>query len=51
MTCAKDTSGKWDYVCTEATTGTILEIDVEPQPHHSLVGAGAPELLLLLKRL
>ena len=28
MTCAKDTSEKWDYVCTEATTGTVLEIDV-----------------------
>ena len=28
MTCAKDTSGKWDYVCTEVTTGTVLELDV-----------------------
>jgi len=28
MTCAKETSGKWDYVCTEVTTGTVLELDV-----------------------
>ena len=26
----QDTSGTWDYVCTEATTGTVLEIDVNP---------------------
>jgi hypothetical protein len=26
--CSKDTSGKWDYVCAEPTTGTVFAFDV-----------------------
>lgn len=27
--CRKDTSGKWDYVCVEPTTGTVFAFDVD----------------------